>query len=291
MNVTDKTAVVIDCANVGWAASYAFSFMKHNEMPNGVIYGLLKNLLDITDILIPNYILFAWDSMKSRRKLIYPMYKHKDAIDMSEDKLIEKQITEHQLDLLRYEILPSIGFHNHFYKTGFEADDVMASLALQYDFDLMVIVSNDNDMLQCITDKVLVYNHKDHELIDRKTFQEKHNIPPNQWARVKSLSGCTSDKVPGVSGIGEKKAIQYLLGTLPKTNKAYKDIINALGTDEYKRDVKLVTLPLQQLDFELQQDGIEVKNFINVCKEYGLFKFLKSAEMHKWRLIFNNINH
>jgi DNA polymerase I len=290
MNVQNKTAVVIDCANVGWAASYAFSHMTHNDNPIGVIYGVLKSILDITEIFIPNYVLFAWDSMKSRRKLIFPGYKLKDAVDMSEEKMIAKQITEHQLDLLRYEVLPTIGFTNHFYRTGFEADDVMASLALQYNFELFVIVSNDNDMLQCITNSVCVYNHTGNVLIDKNIFFENHGILPNKWAKVKSLCGCTSDKVPGIEGVGENKALRYLAGSLPKDGKIYKRIINALDTEDYKRDTKLVTLPLQQLNFDLQQDQIDVKKFIEVCKEYGLFKLLQSSDMYKWRMIFNNIN-
>jgi len=286
----NKTAIVIDCANVGWAASYAFSYMKHNDLLTGVIYGLLRCILNITDVCYPNYILFAWDSMKSRRKLIYPLYKHKDEIDMSEEKMIAKQITEHQLDLLRYEILPAIGFQNHFQHTGFEADDVMASLAIQYNFDMFLIVSNDNDMYQCITEKVMVYNHKDHILIDKDTFYEKHGVYPNQWARVKSLTGCVSDKVPGILGVQEKTALKYLSGTLDKNGKIYKRIIDALSSEEYKRDTQLVTLPLKQLNFDIQSDKINIKKFIDVCKEYGLFKFLHSAEMHRWKNIFNNLN-
>ena len=221
----DKVAVIIDCANVGYAAAYGYAYMNTGDTPNGVIYGLLKCILNITDVCFPNYVIFAWDSAKSQRKRLYPLYKNKDKVDMSEEKMMAKQVTDHQLDLLRYEILPKIGFNNHCFHTGYEADDVMASIALQYNFDLCIIVSNDNDMYQCITDKVLVYNHKEHRLIDPLSFYQEHKVRPNQWARVKTLTGCTSDNVPGIKDVQEKTAVKYLHKELNKTSKVYKRII------------------------------------------------------------------
>jgi len=290
MQVDKNTAIVIDCANVGWAASYVYTFMKHEDSPVGVIYGLLKSILDVSEVVYPNHIFFAWDSMKSKRRLMYPGYKAKDEIDMSEEKLLQKQITTHQLDLLRYDILPAIGFNNHCAHTGYEADDVMASIALQHPFDMLLIVSNDGDMLQCITDSVLVYNHKEHALIDTDAFFDMHGILPSQWARVKSLSGCVSDKVPGIEGVQEKKAIQYLLGKMPRSGIIYKRIIAALGSAEYKRDTALVTLPLKQLNFDIQHDTVDIKKLLEVCKEYGLHKLIRPQELNKWRIIFNNIH-
>jgi 5'-3' exonuclease len=263
--------------------------MKNGESSVGVLYGLLKSILDVSEVVYPNHIFFAWDSMKSRRKLIYSLYKHKDEVDMSEEKLLQKQITQHQLDLLRYDILPAIGFNNHFSHTGYEADDVMASIPLQYKFDLFIIVSNDNDMLQCINDNVLVYNHKEHALIDVDIFFNMHGVLPSQWAKVKSISGCSSDKVPGILGVQETKAVQYLTGTMNKKGVIYKRIIDALKTEEYKRDTILVTLPLKQLNFDIQKDNPSIKKLSAICKENGLYKLIRLQELNKWKLIFNNI--
>jgi len=286
----NKTALIIDCANVGWAGSYAFSYMLHNEEHVGVLYNILYQILKFTEVLYPDYVLFAWDSMKSRRKLLYPLYKQKDEIDMSEEKMIMKQQTEHQLDLLRYEILPEMGFKNHFYKTGFEADDVMASLVIQYDFELAVIMSNDNDMYQCIKDNVYVYNHKESALITADEFFDMYRMMPGSWAKIKTLAGCNSDKVPGVPGIKETRAIQYLLGELPRNGVAYQNILRALNTKEYMRDAKLVTLPLQQLNFDIQNDCIDFKKFVTVCKNYGLSRLIRMQEQNKWKILFNKLN-
>lgn len=284
-----NTAFIIDCANVGWASSYAHSYMKQGDTPTGVMFGVLKSILDCTDVVFPNHVIFAWDSLKSRRKLIYPEYKQKTEVDFSEDKLIHKQSTEHQLDLLRYDILPQLGFNNHFYRTGFEADDVIASIVKQYDFELAVIVSNDSDLYQCIDENVVVYNHREHSTMTIELFYEQYNILPTHWAELKSLAGCSSDNVPGVEGVGEKRALDYIQGKLSEKSKAYRNIIAAIGTEAHNRDIKLVTLPFEQLNFEIQKDVISTKNFINVCKNYGLYKLIRAPELNRWKLLFSNL--
>lgn len=276
---------VMDCANVGWAASYAHSYMINNKMPTGVIFGFFKTILNCTEVMFPNTIAFAWESLKSRRKLLYPQYKEKTELDMAEERIIQKQNTEHQLDLLRYDILPRIGLNNQLYHTGYEADDVIASVVKQYDFEMSMIISNDGDMYQCITDKVVIFNHSNHSVTGLEEFVNTYGIHPDKWAKVKAMAGCTSDKVPGIDGIGEKKAIQYILGTLSRNTKTYAAIVKGLNSSEYQRDVKLVTLPFNMLTFNLEKDKLNLKELIDVFKEYGLYKLLRASELNRWKIL------
>jgi DNA polymerase-1 len=95
---------------------------------------------------------------------------------------------------------------------GFEADDVIATLAAQaVAQDLKVIVvSGDKDLLQLVSDDVWVLNPgregSGSVLYDPKAVEEKIGVPPSRVIDVMALVGDAVDNVPGVPGIGEKGA-------------------------------------------------------------------------------------
>lgn len=96
--------------------------------------------------------------------------------------------------------------------SGWEADDVIATLARQaveagY---RVLVVSGDKDLLQLVTDEVLVLNPgregSGSTLYDRAGVEEKFGVPPERVVDVLALVGDSVDNVPGVPGIGEKGA-------------------------------------------------------------------------------------
>ena len=74
----------------------------------------------------------------------------------------------------------------------------------------VVVVSGDKDLLQLVTDDVLVLNPgregAGSVMFDRKTVEEKFGVPPERVVDVLALVGDAVDNVPGVPGIGEKGA-------------------------------------------------------------------------------------
>jgi DNA polymerase-1 len=95
---------------------------------------------------------------------------------------------------------------------GFEADDVIATLADQAVAAgfRVVIVTADKDMLQLVSEDVVVLNPGREgtgaTLLDRKAVEEKWGVPPERVVDVLALVGDSVDNVPGVPGIGEKGA-------------------------------------------------------------------------------------
>ncbi len=95
---------------------------------------------------------------------------------------------------------------------GFEADDVIATLARQAVEAgcNVIVVSGDKDLLQMVTDDVKVLNPGREgmgaTLYDRKTVEEKFGVPPERVVDVLALAGDAVDNIPGVPGIGEKGA-------------------------------------------------------------------------------------
>ena len=95
---------------------------------------------------------------------------------------------------------------------GYEADDALATLAAQGvdQGHRVVIVSADKDLLQLVSDDVLVLNPgregSGSTLFDRDAVEAKWGVPPERIVDVLSLIGDSVDNVPGVPGIGEKGA-------------------------------------------------------------------------------------
>jgi 5'-3' exonuclease len=92
---------------------------------------------------------------------------------------------------------------------GFEADDVMATLAHR-DIDPVEIVTGDRDMLALANQRVtILYTGKGIaklEAIGPAEVQAKYGVPAEHYADFAVLRGDPSDGLPGVPGVGEKTA-------------------------------------------------------------------------------------
>jgi DNA polymerase-1 len=180
---------------------------------------------------------------------------------------------------------------------GFEADDVIATLALQavaagY---RVVVVTGDKDFLQLVSDDILVLNPgregSGATLYDRQTVEEKFGVPPERVVDVLALVGDAVDNVPGVAGIGEKgardlvKEFGTLGGVLENVDKikrpAYREGLRSHREDALlsKRLVTLrtdvpITLELAKLERRepnrtLAHALFAELEFVNLVKEFA----------------------
>ena len=111
-------------------------------------------------------------------------------------------------------------------------------------------------------------------------------ITPFQWAKVKALGGCSTDNVPGVHGIGEKGAIDFVTGkTL--TNKKFHLIKNAIQSGEVQKWASLVCLPhertkpIKLAPYEYNPDA-----FFRFCERYQMESYLRGSGRKKWEAFF-----
>src|SRR6201985_279853 len=114
---------------------------------------------------------------------------------------------------------------------GFEADDVIGTLAAKAELagHKVYIVSNDKDMLQLVTEHVLVLNPaKDNLVLDRAAVERTLGVPPERVIDVMALRGDSIDNIPGAPGIGDKGSIELI--------QQFGSLEAALdGADEVKR--------------------------------------------------------
>jgi DNA polymerase-1 len=96
---------------------------------------------------------------------------------------------------------------------GFEADDVIGTLAHKAESagHKVYIVSNDKDMLQLVTQHVLVLNPvKDNLVLDRAAVEQTLGVPPERVIDVMALRGDSIDNIPGAPGIGDKGSVELI---------------------------------------------------------------------------------
>ena len=187
---------------------------RNGELVNAV-YGFSSMLLRILDELKPKYIIVSFDTGKvSFRNEEFVGYKaNRPKMDEELAGQIEKV----------YKVVEA--FNIPIYTAdGYEADDVIATLALQASkckvqnskckVDEVLIVTGDKDLMQLVNGKVKLYmptkGLSEAQIVGEKEVEEKMGINPNKIVDFKGLVGDPSDNYPGVPGIGPKTAIKLL---------------------------------------------------------------------------------
>ncbi len=172
---------------------------------------------------------------------------------------------------------------------GFEADDIMATLARRLagdDLDVY-LVSRDKDLDQVLTDHVRMYDPGKDMVIDVASMTEAKGYPPSKAVEAQMLIGDSTDNIKGVPGVGPKKAAQLLseYGTVAaiienaeKLTPKLKE--NMLGfRDRMDMVRQLVTLRDDvPVDFDLNHADISRFNpmgAVPILSELGLSRLLE----------------
>lgn len=203
-----KTVMLIDGSSLIFRAFFALPNLSNNDgvMTNGV-YGFLTMYRNAFDKYKPDYVLVAFDrSSKTFRNDEYKDYK------ANRDKTPNE--LSYQFGILK-DVLDSMGV-KYTDLDGFEADDIVGTYArmAKEAGDRAVLITGDRDYLQLVDDDILVYLTKkgvsDTVEYTVEKIEEEYGITPKQLIDVKGLMGDKSDNIPGVDGIGEKRALDFI---------------------------------------------------------------------------------
>ena len=95
---------------------------------------------------------------------------------------------------------------------GFEADDIIATLADRLrDEDVEIfMVSRDKDLDQLVGPHVVLYDPMKDETFDAASIEARKGYPPDKAVEVQTLTGDSTDNVPGVPGVGPKTAAKLI---------------------------------------------------------------------------------
>ena len=188
-----------------------FAFIRNPlRNPRGenssALFGFVRTLATMFDSRDIQRFLVALDSKEPTfRHKEYPEYKATREATPAELKAQIPKI----LAFLEKAKIPQ------FAASGFEADDIIATLARRCvdEGRKCYIISGDKDLMQLVDDYVHVLRPDgsgSFTEMDAAAVKEKYGVPPKQIRDMLSLLGDTSDNVPGVKGIGEKTASKLL---------------------------------------------------------------------------------
>jgi DNA polymerase-1 len=199
-----KHVYLVDGSGFIFRAFHALPPMTRPDgTPVNAVYGFVTMLMKLLSETDADHIAIIFDAKRENfRNEIYPDYKaHRPP---PPDELIP------QFALIREAVeafnLPAIRME------GFEADDLIATytkqaVALGAD---VTVVSSDKDLMQLVSDKVIMYDAMKNREIDAAGVIEKFGLGPDHVVDIQALAGDSSDNVPGVPGIGVKTAAQLI---------------------------------------------------------------------------------
>ena len=225
-----KRLFLIDAMALAYRTYFAF---MQNPLTNSkgenvsVVFGFTNILLNVLDKEKPEYFGVVFDTPEPTfRHKLYNEYKAQRA-EMPMDMVEQLPRIQQMLDILN---IPSVS------KPGFEADDVMGTLAKKAESHGIqtVLVTGDKDLMQLVSPLTVIYDPKksgqEPEWMDISAVEARIGLPPEKIADYLALVGDSSDNIPGVPGIGPKSAVPLL-----QEFASVDDILNHVDNIESSR--------------------------------------------------------
>jgi len=244
---------LIDGSSYIYRAYFAIRHLSNSRgMATNAIFGFVNMLLKVIRDEAPDHLAVVFDSKgPTFRKELYPDYKANRAA-MPEDLVPQIPYIKQLVKAFR---MPALE------KPGFEADDIIATLARRFAGEELevTIVSGDKDLMQLVTDKVHMLDTMKEKLYGPAEVAERF-LSPEKVIEIQALAGDTSDNIPGVPGVGEKTAfklieqfgdLENLLANLDQVKGKLQEKLREFG-DQARLSKQLVTLEDQvplKLDF------------------------------------------
>ncbi len=210
MSETPGTLLLIDGHSVAYRAFFALpveNFSTTTGQHTNAVYGFTSMLINVLRDEQPTHLAVAFDvSRQTFRSNLYSEYKA--------NRSKSPQEFTGQVGLIK-EVLDALNI-THVELDGFEADDIIATLARQGEAQglKVLICTGDRDTLQLVTDDVTVlYPRKgvsDLVRMTPATVLERYFVPPAQYPELAALVGESSDNLPGVPGVGPKTAAKWI---------------------------------------------------------------------------------
>ncbi len=203
--------LLLDGHSLAYRAFFALpveNFSTTTGQHTNAVYGFTAMLINVLRDEQPTHIAVAFDvSRQTFRSEQYAEYKANRSTSPSEFQGQVSLIKE-VLSALRVPFVE---------KDGFEADDIIGTLATQAmteDFEVL-ICSGDRDSFQLVNDRTtVIYPMRGVSEMKRMTpaaVEERYGLPPARYPELAALVGETSDNLPGVPGVGPKTAAKWII--------------------------------------------------------------------------------
>ncbi|MGC5031869.1 DNA polymerase I [Micromonospora sp. DT229] len=210
MTATTPRLLLVDGHSLAYRAFFALpveNFSTTTGQPTNAVYGFTSMLINVLRDEQPTHIVVAFDvSRRSFRTEKYAEYKAGRS-ETPTDFKGQVSLVKEVLAALRIPVVE---------KEGYEADDIIATLACQArDQGIPVLISTgDRDAFQLVDEQITVlYPRKgvsDLARMDPAAVEAKYGVGPGRYRDLAALVGETSDNLPGVPGVGPKTAAKWI---------------------------------------------------------------------------------
>ena len=201
-----KTTLIVDALNL--------AFRWKHQGRTDFRYDYQKTVQSLASSYGCNEVIIAADwGSSSYRKELYPDYKQNRKEKFAEQSEEEKIAFEEFFE--EFEATLEILAEDYIllrYK-GVEADDIAAHLVKHkkaYDLEDIWLVSSDRDWDLLIQDSVSRFSYVTRKEVTLENWSEHYDVKPEEYISLKCLTGDKGDNVPGISGIGPKRAQQLI---------------------------------------------------------------------------------
>ncbi|MFP4566359.1 MAG: DNA polymerase I [Spirochaetaceae bacterium] len=205
--------------------SYFVFMRKPLRNPQGrnssAVFGFFRSLYRLLDLRHPRHFAVVLDSLT-------PTFRHEQYEEYKANREETPEELHRQIGIIE-EMLSALGVPS-LRVNGYEADDIMATLAEQCRAEgrTCYLISGDKDLLQLVGEYVTVLKPENNDFteLDRDRVHEEWSIYPEQVGDYLALVGDSSDNIPGVKGIGAKTAAELLseFGSLSAIYDRLEDI-------------------------------------------------------------------
>lgn len=229
--------------------------------PTNALYGMVTMITKQAEAISPDYCAVAFD-------LKAPTFRHKMFDGYKAGRRPMPEELAQQLPVAK-ELMRAMGY-TVLEREGYEADDILGTLAAMCEREgaEAYLMTGDRDALQLISPSVhvLLATNRETEDVDEKTFSEKYGVPSSAFVDVKALMGDSSDKIPGVPGIGEKTAFA-LIAQFGSLDGVYENLDQAgLKPAAYRKMV------------EGKESAYLSQTLARICREVPLDRELSDLE-------------
>lgn len=197
--------LVFDGNNLAHRCRHTFN-LSYKQYDVSVAYGCLSVIAaTVRKFSRVSSIVVCWDGgVPQYRYDRVATYKQHDRSDEDDYQDFLRQVRD------LHNLFPQLGVYS-FRKAKTEADDLIYHTTRLIHTDYMkVIVTTDQDLLQCITRDVSVWQPIQEVLVNSTNFREHTGVTLKDFLTYRCLVGDSSDGVPGCKGIGEKTALKLL---------------------------------------------------------------------------------
>lgn len=278
--------IIIDGNSLLNRAFYATPPLSQNGKMTNAVYGFCGMLIKIASDDKPDYLTVAFD-------LRAPTFRHKMFDGYKANRKGMPDELAEQLPLMK-QTLKEMGV-KIFEKEGFEADDIIGTLTRRFDGE-SIVLTGDKDALQLVNEKTEVWlTKKGISEIQKNTltnFEENTGLEePKLVIDLKALMGDSSDNIPGISGIGEKTALN-LISKYKNLEGVFKNVENEKGKLKERlekgKEIAELSYKLAEIDtsVEIEFEKEELKfnfpfgeNVLKNFEELGFKKFISREDI------------